>query len=182
MRYPVDYEEVWEDRYGETVLFRHVRGEDRRLFVEGLRDLSPVSIYHRFMGVKTAFSEAELTYLTEPSGEGHVGLVALKGFGEETRLVGVARAVRYLDHPDTMDFGLIVADCEQRAGIGRALMERIARAARERGARYLTGEMFATNTAMFHLVDTFLAPAEWLLAGSTATFRIDLAGLDGGGC
>lgn len=170
MIFPADYEERWLDQAGEEVLFRHVRPEDKPLFVEGLRLLSPVSIYNRFMAVKAAFTAMELVYLTEVDQVNHLALVALK----DGELVGVSRVARYGDRPEAMDFGLIVADCQQGKGIGHALLLRSAYAAREREADYFCGEMFASNTAMFHLIDTFLAPADWVLTGAVASFEIEL--------
>ena len=173
MRFPADYQEGWTDRDGESVLFRHVRPEDKPLFVEGLKKLSAGSIYNRFMAVKSRFSDMELRYLTEVDQVDHLAIVGIK----EEELVAVSRIARYADRPEAMDFGLIIADCEQGKGIGRALLTRSAFAAQERGAEFFCGQMFASNSAMFHLVDTFLAPADWILDGSVASFEIELSRL-----
>lgn len=181
MKFDAGYQEVLKAKDGTEFRLRLVRAGDKPLFVEGLGRCSPLTLYNRFMSVKREFSEGELRYLTEVDPVDHVGILALRGpvdGGVESgeHLCGVARAVRYRHRADAADFGLIVSDEYQGVGLGRRMLERLAEACQERGIRYLCGEMYAANSAMFHLVDTFPKPTEWLLMGSVATLEMDLEG------
>lgn len=150
--------------------FRLVRPSDASAFVAGLKRCSERTLYNRFLGTKPRFSDAELQYLTECDPEHHVAIVGFR----EVNLVSVGRMVRYTHRPDAADFGLIVEDSCQGLGIGRYLMGQLVEAAKEREIKYLGGELFATNSAMFNLVDTLPFFTDWVLQGPTACFEIDL--------
>lgn len=155
---------------GGEVQLRLVAETDGPAFVAGLELCSDRTIYNRFMGTKPRFSDSELRYLTRVDPDHHVAIV---GF-QTGKLVAVGRMVRYAHRADAADFGLIVADAWQGNGLGKHLLNRLTDAAKERGISYLCGEMFATNTAMFALVDGHPYYTDWILDGSTASFEIDL--------
>ncbi|MCU0315473.1 MAG: GNAT family N-acetyltransferase [Fimbriimonadaceae bacterium] len=159
---------------GLTVYLRHVRPEDKSLYVEGLKRYSKNSFYFRFMSAKTHFTEAELAYLTEVDQWNHLCLVA--GSGPWDKVVGLAsgRFVRFKDDPTTAEFALFVGDSYQRYGLGRAIMLRLMYAAKEREVQTLFGEMFRDNSAMFHLVDSLPVPANWELEGPVARMTLSL--------
>lgn len=171
MKFDAQYQETVLGKDGTSFDLRLVRAEDKDLFVEGLSRCSPLTLYNRFLSPKPKFSAAELKYLTECHPKNHVAIIAL----HEGLLAGVARAVRYVDHPDSADFGMIVSDEFQGIGLGRILLDRLFRASKEHGVDYFEGEMFATNHHMFNLIDTMPVQTEWLLAGQTVSMVIDLA-------
>jgi ribosomal protein S18 acetylase RimI-like enzyme len=166
-----NYQEDYTLASGETVRFRLVRPDDKPAFVSGLELCSPLTIYNRFMGAKPRFSESDLKYLTEADPVDHVAIVGFR----DSDLVAVGRAIRYARRPDAADFGLIVADCCQRQGIGAFLLNRLVEALTERNIRYMCGEMFSTNSAMFRVVDDLPYITDWVLDGSVASFEIDLS-------
>lgn len=171
MKFDAQYQETVTAKDGTTFDLRLVRAEDKDLFVEGLSRCSPLTLYNRFLSPKPKFSAAELKYLTECNPQNHVAIVAL----HDGLLAGVARAVRYVDHPDSADFGMIVSDEFQGVGLGRILLDRLFRACKRYGVDYFEGEMFATNNHMFNLIDTMPVQTEWLLAGQTVSLVIDLS-------
>lgn len=172
MIYDSNYYERLRLRNGEEVDLRLVRATDKEAFRRGLAAMSPGTAYRRFLTLKQEFTESELRYLTEVDHFHHFALVA----GDEQDHGGcgfaAARFVRFLSAPDTADFAIVVVDRFQRKGLGRAMMVRMAEAARERGVEFLTGEMFKSNTAMFHLIDTLVPQAEWELDGDALTVRV----------
>lgn len=172
MRFGSDYREEWVNSAGDAIVFRWVRASDRELFRQGIQLLSPISVYMRFKTTKREFSEAELDYLTQLDGERHFALVALAD--DEQTLAGVCRGIALSGEPGVADCGLIVADCMQRTGIGRALFVRLMEAAREKGYSTIVGEMFSVNTGMFHLIDGLGVDVRWELDGSDAYFSLDL--------
>src|SRR5687767_3588074 len=99
-------------RDGTTVRIRPIAPEDKALLVAGLQQLSPETIYRRFMSPKTRFTDEELRYLTEVDGHDHIALVAVTG----DTLVAVARCVRV--SADTADMAIVVGDPWQGLGLG----------------------------------------------------------------
>lgn len=174
MQYTREFEEVMTLRGGGCVHVRLVRAEDKDEFERALARANPDSIYRRFLTQKDRFTKSELEYLTEVDEWNHLALVA--GLEREGRLdgVGVARFVRFLTRPDTADFALFVMDEVQGQGLGKALFFHLTRAAKERGVKFFSGEMLASNTAMFHLVDTCAPDAEWLLDGPMLHVMVNL--------
>lgn len=171
MRINEDFRDTYNLLDGRKVELRLVRPGDEDAFIEGLIRCSDRTIYNRFMGTKPRFSAAELHYLTHCDINDHVGIIGLL----EEELVAVGRAVRYKHRPDAADFGIIVRDEFQKHGLGKYLLELLVEALRERDIRFLCGEMFATNAAMFRIVDDFPFLTDWILDGSTASFEVDLS-------
>lgn len=143
---------------------------DEVAFIDGLIQCSDRTIYNRFMGAKPQFSSAELKYLTQCDMENHVAIVGFRG----ESLVAVGRAIRYKHRYNAADFGIIVRDDFQRNGLGKHLLDLLILAMEERGIVYLCGEMFATNSSMFRLIDDLEYVTDWILDGATASFEIDL--------
>ncbi|QYK53762.1 MAG: GNAT family N-acetyltransferase [Fimbriimonadaceae bacterium] len=165
-----NYNEKYKTPDGREVTLRLVRPDDKLAFVIGLEECSPQTIYNRFMGAKPRFTRAELEYLTECDHQNHLAIVAFHG----DLLIGVARAIRYKDRPEAADFGLIVADCFQRQGVGRKLLNRLIEGVSERNIQYLCAEMFATNNRVFAMIDDLVYVTDWIRIGSTVSFEIDL--------
>lgn len=181
MTYPPEYREEISLK-GLRFTLRHVSPEDVPMFVDGIERCSPVTLYNRFLGAKTRFSQAELEYLTGADGTRHVALIAVYDHPEDGHpvLAGVARAAGYPAPSSKADFGLIVADEFHRLGLGRALLMRLMLAARERGFSALTGEMFATNHSMFNLVDLLPVRTSWLTDGAHVILECDLTTISEG--
>lgn len=151
---------------GRVIALRFIRPSDKSALELGLKQCSERSIYHRFLGAKPKFTQAELRYLTEVDSTNHVAIV---GFCDG-QLMAVARAI-LLPGGEAADLALIVADCFQGQGIGGLLLGLLIRAVLERGVFVVCGEMFATNGPMFHLIDELPFATEWNLDGSVVSFR-----------
>ena len=170
MRYTPNYDSNFLTKDGRNVHLRLVRPSDKSAFIDGLNKCSDRTIYNRFLGTKPKFSQGELEYLTTCDPEDHVALV---GFFDN-ELVAVARFIRFSHRPNAADFGLIIRDDFQRVGLGKYILSELISAAIELKLVYLCGEMFATNSAMFNLVDCLPFTTDWLLDGSIAQFEVDL--------
>ena len=111
--------------------------------------LSLTSRYRRFhFGLRELSPEASRA-MTEIDQHHHVAFVA--------RLVGQTAIVadaRYVLHADSADaeFAIAIADDWQGAGLGRALLTRLAAHAREHGVRRLFGDVLWGNPSMLGLV------------------------------
>jgi acetate---CoA ligase (ADP-forming) len=68
------------------------------------------------------------------------------------RIVAVARYVRDEHQPDVAHSAFIVDDALQGRGLGSALLDRLADIARERGIRWLDGDVYAANHRMQNMI------------------------------
>jgi RimJ/RimL family protein N-acetyltransferase len=129
---------------GAVIDIRAIRPSDKPLLVAGLRLLSDLSVYRRFLSTKRRFSKAELRYLTEVDGRDHVALVAEVPSAPD-RLIGVARFVRLHDVHDTAEAAILVADDWQRRRVGSALATALGDEARARGIRRFVATIASDN-------------------------------------
>jgi RimJ/RimL family protein N-acetyltransferase len=132
------------------LLFRPILPSDKPLLVAGLRALSVESAMKRFLSPKVSFSQSELRYLTEVDQHDHIAYVAMEG----ERLVAVARCVRAGDG-DVADVAIVVGDPWQRRGLGRTMLQLLARRALAEGITRFSGTMLADNRAALRLMRTF---------------------------
>ena len=135
---------------GVEVLIRPIRPDDKPLLAAGMQHLSERSAYQRFLAPKTALTEAELQYLTEVDFRDHVAFVAVRP-EEPDVLVGVGRWIRLSLDPEVAEIAFVVADDLQHRGLGTALAEALADAARERGVRRFVATMLPDNLAAHRL-------------------------------
>jgi RimJ/RimL family protein N-acetyltransferase len=143
-------------RDGTRALIRPITADDKPLIDDGLRRLSPATVYRRFLGAKPYLSEAELRYLTEVDGRDHIALVAVDA-DDPSVLIGVARCVRLGDEPDTAEMAIVVGDQWQGLGLGHALAEMLAQAAAGVGIRRFAAVILADNVAARRLLADVLA-------------------------
>jgi GNAT superfamily N-acetyltransferase len=161
-------------RYGETIEFkrgrvvvRQLRRSDRSRYVAAVNSLSPRSRYLRFASPIRSLSDATVDRLMDADGERHVVLVAL----EDEAIVAVGRYV--VDAPLVGELALAVTDRWQRRGLGRALLERLVRRAREASLSRLEAITLAEN----HGSRQLLASAGFAVSraeGRMLNYRLDL--------
>jgi RimJ/RimL family protein N-acetyltransferase len=135
---------------GVDVLIRPIRPDDKALLADGMEHLSRQSAYQRFLAPKEALTEGELRYLTEIDFRDHVAFVAVRP-EEPGVLVGVGRWVRLRHDPKVAEIAFVVSDALQRRGLGTALAEALAAAARERGVERFVATMLPDNLAAHRL-------------------------------
>ena len=144
--YPAELEEQIEIAGGRVVTLRPIRPEDaalERRFFDGLSDRSR---FQRFMQYLRELSPPMLARFTQLDYDRELALVALSG--DEFVAVG-----RYAPNADgrSAEFALVTADAWQGKGLGRALLERLVRAARDAGYDALYGHILGSNRDMLDL-------------------------------
>jgi RimJ/RimL family protein N-acetyltransferase len=135
---------------GTAVVLRPIRPDDKRLLADGMRHLSEQSVYQRFLGPKRRLTPGELRYLTEVDFRDHVAFVAVRPEAPDV-LVGVGRWVRSRHDPEVAEIAFVVSDDLQRQGLGTALGQALADAARARGVRRFVATMLPHNLAAHRL-------------------------------
>jgi len=136
---------------GSLLLIRPIRPDDKLLLECGAAGFSTETLARRFLSPKTRLSAAELRYLTEVDGHGHVAYVAVLP-DDPRRLIAVGRWVRWHDDRDAAEVAIVVADEWQRRGVGSLLATALADEARFRGIRRFTATMQADNLPAHRLM------------------------------
>lgn len=153
--YPRELEERVSLKNGEPILIRPIQPEDadrERAFVSRL---SPETLYFRFMMPIKALSPAMIERFTQIDYGRELALVAITGDSPQPRhardaesdIRGVAR-ITPTTHPERCEFAIVVEESFQGTGLGRALMQRLFEAARQRGYREMEGVVLRENPKM----------------------------------
>jgi len=138
---------------GDVVRIRFLRREDKDGLVGLFSRLSPNTIYRRFLGPRSNWTNRELEYLTDLDGRGRVALAASLVLDAEEVIVGYAS---YMLAPGKQtgrpELGIIVEDAQQHRGIGTLLLQHLFEIASAQGFSELEAHILAEN-------DQILAPA-----------------------
>jgi GNAT superfamily N-acetyltransferase len=124
--------------------------------VEGCFErLSPQSRRLRFFAAKRALTAAELRFFTLADGHDHIAVAALELERDEreARIAGMARCIRLDADPRRAELALAVADDAQGLGLGRLMIEQLARAAKARGIEHFSVEILRENGGMRALAE-----------------------------
>jgi acetyltransferase len=150
-RRPSQRNDLIELSDGRRVVLTPVHAQDapaERAFVGAL---SLTSRYRRFhFGLRELSPEASRA-MTEIDQHHHVAFVARPRDDAAAAIVADARYVLRADSADA-EFAIAVADEWQGAGLGRALLQRLAAHARQQGVRRLFGDVLWGNPAMLALL------------------------------
>lgn len=146
---PPDAGMLWLDD-GRSVRLRPVAPADAEATGRFVQALSPASRRLRFHGALNALPPAVLRAMTAVDPCVQAVLVA-EALAPGAPLVAEARYVRG-DDPRAAEFAIAVADAWQGAGLGRALMRRLAAHARAQGVVRLHGEVLDHNHRMLGMM------------------------------
>lgn len=128
--------------------FRPVVPDDWRRLQRFHDRLSQQTVQLRFHGAKQHLSEPLAHRFTQVDGRANVAWVATTG--THGRIVGVARYFRI--EQSCAEVAFVIEDQYQHHGVGRRLMRRLARTARENGITQFIAEVMPGNQAMLHLL------------------------------
>ena len=144
--YPVELEDELALRDGTRLRVRPMRPEDAELERRFFEGLSERSRYQRFMHYLPHLPEPMLARFTQLDYDRELALVCISS--EQFVAVG-----RYSPNADgtTAEFALVVADAWQGKGLGRELLARLCRYAREAGYQALYGHILHANRDMLDL-------------------------------
>ena len=158
-------------RSGEQALLRELEAGDRRRLIDAFERLSEESRYRRFFAPVQELSDGSLEYLVDIDHHDHEAVVAIDPSSGD--LVGVARYVRQAPDSDRAEAAVVVADDWQRQGLGRALLERLARRAREEGISRFTALVQADNRRAMEVLAE-IGPTSRSLEGNLVELDIEL--------
>ena len=144
--YPAAWEADVVLRDGSTTHLRPIRPSDADALQAFHTAQSERSTYLRFFANLERLPERDLIHFTTVDHHDRVALVAVAPGATGEQIIGVARFDRV--GPDVAEVAFNVADAHHGRGLGSALLEHLAAAARERGLRRFTAEVLPQNGRM----------------------------------
>ncbi|MDR7036033.1 GNAT superfamily N-acetyltransferase [Methylobacterium sp. BE186] len=138
-------------RDGGTLEIRALRPDDREGLLAAVGQTSALSLYRRFFGAKSHFTDTEVAYFLNVDFTNHVALVATANDNGERVIVGGARYV--VTRPGQAEVAITVVDEYQGQGIGAALVRHLIGIARTSGLAELTAEILRDNAPMLKVFE-----------------------------
>jgi RimJ/RimL family protein N-acetyltransferase len=151
MSEPANYSAYDKLRDGRSLHIRALRPEDRDAMLAAVTRTGTRSLFRRFFGARSAFSEAEIRFFLNVDFVDHVAIVAEVDEDGKPAIVGGGRFVK-LD-AQRAEVAFAVIDPYQGQGLGTILMRHIASLARTAGLRELVAEVLPENTPMLQVME-----------------------------
>ena len=139
-------------RDNSYLCFKTLGKNDRHKFLDGFKQLSKKSIYHRFFGVMKELTDEQVTDFLNTDKKDHVAWAAFDIVGDETVGVGVGRFRRSKTDPKEAEMALTVIDEYQDKGVGSTLLAIMYFLASKLEIEVLTGIIMSDN---FKLIRRF---------------------------
>ena len=147
-RYPAHLIDVVTLANGKRLTLRPVLPQDSALLQSYVRGLSPEARYMRFMRGLRELPPGLLDELTSVDYATHMALLATLCSGGDEKIVAEAHYAADEENPEACEFAVSVANEWQGLGIGRLLLDRLARDAAAIGFRKVIGNMLRENRRM----------------------------------
>ncbi|MGY3858497.1 bifunctional acetate--CoA ligase family protein/GNAT family N-acetyltransferase [Aeromonas intestinalis] len=149
--YPTELEEGAWLKDQSHVLLRPIRPEDEPAHKAFVLQVSDEDRYKRFFADVGELGHEELARMTQIDYDREMAFVAVGQDGAfEQQILGVVRAISTPDLADA-EFAILVRSDLKGMGLGKLMMEKIARYARERGIGQLSGMTMPSNRGMINL-------------------------------
>ncbi len=171
--YPNQYEMNTITKVGLPIFIRPIKPEDTPLLLEFFHTLSRQSVYYRFFNPIKYLSHEMLALFTQIDYGRDMALVAMDKTQPKEKILGVARFMGDQDGK-MVEFAVVVGDPWQGKGIGAALMERLIAIARERGVKFMHGDVLAENTHMLALARKLGFSVSWVPHSNQDKLKLEL--------
>ncbi len=134
-------------RDGRMMIIRAVRPEDKGLVIEGLKSVSPESIYFRFFTPKREISASGLKLVTEVDFINAVALIVIIEKDGNEQIAGGGRYIRTSEQRAEVAF--LIADPFHGLGIASLIFKHLVAIARDSGITQFEANVLPSNTSMF---------------------------------
>ncbi|MGY3896541.1 bifunctional acetate--CoA ligase family protein/GNAT family N-acetyltransferase [Aeromonas enterica] len=149
--YPTELEEGAWLKDQNHVLLRPIRPEDEPAHKQFVLKVSDEDRYKRFFADVGELGHEELARMTQIDYDREMAFVAVGQDGAlSQQILGVVRAISNPDLSDA-EFAILVRSDLKGLGLGKLMMEKIVRYARERGIGQLSGMTMPSNRGMINL-------------------------------
>lgn len=149
--YPTELEEGAWLKDQSHVLLRPIRPEDEPAHKQFVLKVSDEDRYKRFFADVGELGHEELARMTQIDYDREMAFVAIGQDGAfSQQILGVVRAISNPDQSDA-EFAILVRSDLKGLGLGKLMMEKIVRYAKERGIGQLSGMTMPSNRGMINL-------------------------------
>ncbi|MFC5704826.1 bifunctional acetate--CoA ligase family protein/GNAT family N-acetyltransferase [Aeromonas eucrenophila] len=149
--YPTELEEGAWLKDQSHVLLRPIRPEDEPAHKQFVLRVSDEDRYKRFFADVGELGHEELARMTQIDYDREMAFVAVGQDGAfNQQILGVVRAISNPDQSDA-EFAILIRSDLKGIGLGKLMMEKIVRYARERGIGQLSGMTMPSNRGMINL-------------------------------
>ncbi|MGB8640053.1 MAG: GNAT family N-acetyltransferase [Pseudolabrys sp.] len=135
-------------RDGRACEIRALKPNDEADLLTAVGRIGAQSLYRRFMGAKSGFSDKERAFFLNVDFVNHVAVVKE---GEHAAIVAGGRYI--VEKAGTAEVAFAVVDDYQGQGIGAVLLRHLAALAREAGLKEFTAEVLPDNTPMLKVFE-----------------------------
>ncbi len=160
----------------KIIHIRPIRPDDAKRLQASLVQMSPETIYDRFMGFKKVLSDKEARYLTSLDYDNHMALVAITQDKGEENIVGVARYHVLDGEAGAAEFAIVISDSHQRQRLGTHLMKRLMEYAQAHGIDIFMGFAHEGNVRLLRFVQRSGLPIERKFKNGIWELRVNLQG------
>jgi acetyltransferase len=148
--YHQHYDKSWILRYGTYVMLRPIEPEDEDMVIEFLSTLSVRTVLFRFFRILEPVTHKQMTRYNHIDHDGCVSIVAVEHEPERDRIIGEGR-LTYYPNLGACEFSIVVGDPWQGKGLGAKLIKMCIDIAREKGVKFLWGNIMSGNERMIGL-------------------------------
>ncbi|WP_115545221.1 GNAT family N-acetyltransferase, partial [Aeromonas veronii] len=149
--YPTELEEGAWLKDQRHILLRPIRPEDEPAHKQFVLQVSDEDRYKRFFADVGELGHEELARMTQIDYDREMAFVAVGQDGElQDQILGVVRAISTPDQSDA-EFAILVRSDLKGVGLGKLMMEKIIRYAKEQGISQLSGMTMPSNRGMANL-------------------------------
>jgi RimJ/RimL family protein N-acetyltransferase len=136
---------------GREVLIRPIRPDDALPLRAGFELLQPEEVRQRFLFAMKELTPEQANRLCRPDPHSEFALVAAEPLPPGEALVGAVARVSIVPHTRSGEFAILVSRYIAEMGLGRQLMQRLARWARGKRLERLYGDVLESNAPMLSL-------------------------------
>lgn len=177
--YPKELEEtikVENSRY----TIRPIRPEDEPNHHIFVSKLTPEDIRFRFFGLVHELPHTEMARLTQIDYDREMAFIATApdDHGQEETL-GVVRTVTDPDN-EKAEYAIVVRSDLKGHGLGKFLMDKMIRYCKNRGTRWMVGQVLADNRPMLKLIEQLGFVRVGYVEGDVIEVKLDISAYDNG--
>jgi acetyltransferase len=158
--YPQHYETSWILRDGTPVLLRPIKPEDEAMMIEFFNTLSMKSMYFRFFHILKPMSHKEIIRHTQIDYDRDMAIVAVEQKSGRGHIIGEGR-LNYYPDLNACEFSVVVGDPWQGKGLGKKLLRMCISTAKEKGVKFLWGNILIGNERMIRLCKRLGFSIDW---------------------
>jgi acetyltransferase len=168
--YPSELEEEVALQDGSRVLLRPIRPEDEPAHQDFFGRLTPEDVRFRFFNVLREIPHSQMARYTQIDYDREMAFVGVDAAGAT---LGVVRGIFDADFT-SVEFAILVRSDQKGRGLGHALLEKLIRHARTRGAREVVGQVLPDNRPMLELAHALGFQSRFMVGEGVVEVRLAL--------